>query len=128
MSALKKNDNKDVNLSHLSISSANTPTKLFKSTSIHIKKKTSSSPNNKQTNPVVEKNDKPIPEEPTKNFSNYFNNLQNQQRMNDKRANIKEFKKEVKMIIKDAKQSKIPFNFLIIINFVMNLRSNEGSK
>ena len=87
------------------MSSANTPTKLYKiPSSIHLKNQ--NSPIKKTIPPPIEKNERPQTEEPIKNFSNYFNSLQNQERINDKRANVKEFKKEVKMIIKDAKQSK----------------------
>ena len=78
---------------------------------------------------MIEKNEGLKTEEPIKNFSNYFNNLQNQERINDKKANVKEFKKEVKMIIKDAKQSKSSLFFKKKKNFIVKLyRGFKGNK
>lgn len=52
--------------------------------------------------PTVLKSD-----DPTKNFSTYFNKMRYEEKIQDKKTNLREFKKELKMIIKDAKQSKI---------------------
>lgn len=93
-----------MNLSPLSISSANTPyDRKNISPSIHQKNPNSTV---KQFNNISQKNEIPKQDEPLKNFSNYFNNLQTQNRSNDRKTNVTEFKKEVKMIIKDAKKRK----------------------
>ena len=104
-------NNKDApNVSHLSISSAATP-KIAKMPSLH--QKNSNSPKLKKI-PTIDRFEKPVSppkvDEPTKNFTNYFNSIQNQQKMEGKKANVKEFKKEVKMIIRDAKQSRNNIN------------------
>jgi len=104
------------------MSSANSPKiAIARIPSIH--QKVGNSPTMKKV-PTIERLEKTLPpktDEPTKNFSNYFNSLQSQQKLDMKRANVREFRKEVKMIIKDAKQSTLKNSFINLYSNYKNI-------
>lgn len=117
-SALKRNDKDDLNLTHLSMSSTNTPKVNPKLPSMNLINNKMPSINKLPLNPKKTQSSKTTfnrdkdkellknkTEEPIKNFSTYFNKLQNQDQVPERPVELKEFKKELKMIIKDAKMS-----------------------
>lgn len=92
-----------MNPSQLSVSSMNSP-KIYKGKSINNKSAHSpSSVKHKPENIIINANKL---NKPTENFSHYFNSLQNEKIvMNDRMKNIKEMKREIKVIVKNARKS-----------------------